>query len=158
RRDGGRIVPERGPNRRAESAVILLFLASAGCAAMFPLLYAFDWGGSVTQTLGASLGLSLMLAGAAFVVLGRGVVVTEEIEEDYPPEHEAEQERIVEIVEEGGDAISRKRLLLLAGGAAGGALSVAFLTPLAALGPLFRVRPLLRTPWSKGKRLVDGAG
>ncbi len=154
-----RIVPGRAPNDRAERAAILLFLLAAAAGAAFPVLYAFELGGNLTQTLGASLGLALLLAGAALVVLGRGVVVTEENEEAYPePEHPEEQETLEQIVAEAGDAISRKRLLTLAGGAAGGVLAVAVLTPIVSLGPLFRVGALFATPWRRGRRLVDEQG
>ena len=153
-----RIVPRRSPNARAERAAASLFLLAAACAIAFPVLYGLDVG-NLTQLLGASLGLALLLAGAALIVVGRGVVVTEENEEAYPPhEHPEEQEKLEQIVSESGDGISRKRLLTLAGGAAGGALAVAFLTPAVSLGPLFRVAQFFGTPWRRGRRLVDEHG
>ena len=153
-----RIVPRRSPDDRAERAAILLFLLAAGCAAAFPVLYALE-PDNLTQALGGSLGAALVLTGAALVVIGRGVVVTEENEEDYPePEHPEEQEALEQIVAESGDTISRKRLLTLAGGAAGGALAVAFLTPAVSLGPLFHISRFFRTPWRRGRRLVDEHG
>ncbi len=150
-----RIVADRSPNDRAERVAIVLFLLAAGWAAAFPLVYGLELG-PLTQTLGASLGGALVLAGAGLIVVGRGVVVTEEEEEDYPPPaHSEEQERVEQIFSESGDAISRRRLLTLAGGAAGGALGIALLTPAVSLGPLFRVAQFFRTPWRRGRRLVD---
>jgi ubiquinol-cytochrome c reductase iron-sulfur subunit len=82
--------------------------------------------------------------------------VTEEIEEDYPEnEHPEEQETLVQVVEESGARMSRKRLFLLSLGGAGTALGVALITPVVSLGPVFRVAPMLGTPWRRGRRLVD---
>ena len=153
-----RIVPQRPPNARAERAAITLLLLGGACAAAFPVMYGLDVG-NLTQVLGASLGLALVLTGAALIVVGRGVVVTEENEEEYPPhDHPEEQRKLEQLVVESGDSISRKRLLTIAGGAAGGALAIAFLTPAVSLGPLFRIAPFFASPWRRGRRLVDENG
>jgi ubiquinol-cytochrome c reductase iron-sulfur subunit len=150
-----RIVPPGAPDRRAETLVVLLLLAAAACAIAFPVVYGFDSIPHQTQFLGLSLGLALAFLAAACVVIAHRLVVTEQLEEDYPGTHPEEQEEIDQIVEESGDRFTRKRLLYVAGGAAGGALGVAFLTPAASLGPILDVDPLFRTPWRRGVRLVD---
>jgi ubiquinol-cytochrome c reductase iron-sulfur subunit len=153
-----RIVARRDPNERAELAATLLFLAAAASALAFPFLYAFDVP-RLTQFLALSLGLACVFLAAAFVVVGKRVVVTEEIAEHYPPAaREWEQQEVEQIVEESGDAISRKRFLLLAGGAAVGSLGVALITPAASLGPVLDMDPFFRTSWKRGRRLVDEHG
>jgi quinol---cytochrome c reductase iron-sulfur subunit len=152
---GERVVPE-GPARPGwESVAIGLFVAAAAAALAFPVLYGLDIGHR-TQYLGLALGGALVLLGAGLVVTGRQLIVTEEIEEDYPPEeHPEEQELLVQVVHESGSRLTRKRLFGIALGGAGGALGLAFLTPAVSLGPVFRISPYLGTPWRKGRRLVD---
>jgi ubiquinol-cytochrome c reductase iron-sulfur subunit len=153
-----RIVARRAPNERAELVAALLLLGAAACAIAFPFLYAFDvrW---LTQLLGLSIGLACLFVAAALIVVGKRVVVTEELAEPYPPPaRESEQEEVVQIVEESGDAISRKRFLVLAGGVAVGSLGVALITPAASLGPALDMDPFFRAPWRRGRRLVDEHG
>jgi ubiquinol-cytochrome c reductase iron-sulfur subunit len=89
----------------------------------------------------------------------QGVVVTEELAEPYrPPANVVEQEEIAQIIDESGDSISRRRFLFLAGGAAAGSLGLAFVVPAASLGPVLDVDPFFRTPWKRGRRLVDERG
>src|SRR5205823_6562074 len=59
---------------------------------------------------------------------------------------------------ESGDGLTRRRLLKLAGGGAVGALGVALVTPAVSLGPVFDTDVLYRTPWRRGRRLVDELG
>jgi ubiquinol-cytochrome c reductase iron-sulfur subunit len=153
-----RIVAGREPNERAELTAALLFLAAAACGLAFPFLYAFDVG-ALTQLLGLSLGLACLFLAAALIVIGKRVVVTEELAHGYPtPAREWEQEEVVQIVEESGDSISRKRFLVLAGGVAVGSLGIALVTPAASLGPVLDMDPFFRTPWRRGRRLVDERG
>jgi ubiquinol-cytochrome c reductase iron-sulfur subunit len=158
RESRGRIVPEQPAEPRAELLVLLLLgLASAGAVA-FIVLYAVSIP-SQTQYLGLSLGLSLLFVAAALIVASHRLVVTEELEEDYPPEeHVAEQERVVQLVEEGGDRLTRRRLFRLGLLGAGGTLGLALLTPVLSLGPFFETRLYLGTPWRRGRRLVDENG
>ncbi len=152
-----RIIPEK-PGRPGWELVAVSLLGLGALAAIaFPLVYGLAKHiPHETQFLGLSLGLSFVLIGAALVVTGRHLIVTEEIEEDYPAEeHPEEQETLVQVVEESGDRLTRKRLFLLSLGGAGAALGVALLTPVVSLGPVFRVGPLLGTPWRRGRRLVD---
>ncbi|HVV60089.1 MAG TPA: Rieske 2Fe-2S domain-containing protein [Gaiellaceae bacterium] len=156
--DGERIVPDGPAERGWESVAIVLFGLAALSALAFPILYGLDVSPS-TQLLGISLGLSLVLAGAGLVVTAHKLVVTEEIEEDYPPEeHPEEQELVDRIVQESGGRLTRRRLFGLALGGAGGAIALALVTPVVSLGPVFRISPLLGTPWRRGRRLVDEDG
>jgi ubiquinol-cytochrome c reductase iron-sulfur subunit len=154
-----RIVASARPNRGSETAVILLFLAATVCAAGFVVVYALDGLAHQTQFLGLALGLAFAFLAAASVLIGRRLVVSEEVGHDYPPPaHPEEQAEIEEIVAESGDRVTRKRLLVMAAGTAGGALGLALLTPAASLGPVFDMDPYYRTAWRRGRRLVDEQG
>jgi ubiquinol-cytochrome c reductase iron-sulfur subunit len=154
-----RIVPPAGGNRVAELAVIVMLLAAALCAVGFMVVYGFDRLHDQNQLLGIALGLSLAFVAAALIVLAKSVLVTEESEEDYPePEHPEEEEAIEQLIDESATPITRKRLLAAAGASAGGALLLAALTPALSLGPWTDTDPLYRTPWRRGRRLVDRDG
>jgi quinol---cytochrome c reductase iron-sulfur subunit len=154
-----RIVPPGPPEPRAERTAIALFLAAAICGAAFPVIYAVDSIPNQTQFLGLSLGLCFAFLAAASIVIARRLVVTEEIEEDYPPPaHPTEQEALDQLLDESGDRITRRRLLVVGAGAAGTALGVALITPAASLGPAFHMAPFFRTPWRRGRLLVDELG
>src|SRR2546423_1799611 len=86
-------------------------------------------------------------------------VVTEELEEDYPPTARPQEvEELEQIVRESGERLTRKRLLKLGAGAAGATLGAALLAPAVSLGPLVDTSRLSRTPWRRGRRLVDQNG
>ncbi|TML11410.1 MAG: hypothetical protein E6G33_14840 [Actinobacteria bacterium] len=154
-----RIVPEAPPSPGSELVVLALFGLAALSATAFIVVYAVVGIAHQTQLLGLSIGLALAFLAAALIVIANQLVVTEELEEDYPPPgHPSEQEAIEQLVEESGDRMTRKRLLVLGGGAAGAAIGAALLTPAASLGPVLEVAPLLRTPWRQGIRLVDEHG
>ena len=156
RESRGRIVPDAPGNTGAELAAVA-FLGLASCAAV-GFIVAYALGGN-TQYLGLSLGLSLVFVAAALIVTARKLVVTEELEDDYPPEeHVVEQERIEQIVEEAGDGLTRRRLFKLGLLGAGGTLGLALLTPVLSLGPFFTTKYYLGTPWRRGRRLVDENG
>jgi ubiquinol-cytochrome c reductase iron-sulfur subunit len=108
--------------------------------------------------LGACIAGSLASIAAALVLLAKRLVVTEEIEEDYPEDHPEEQHQIAQLVSESASKITRRRLLVGAAGTAGGALGLAALTPVLSLGPLWDTAPLARSPWYRGRRLVDPEG
>jgi quinol---cytochrome c reductase iron-sulfur subunit len=157
--DDERIVPPGSASPRAEGVVVLLLLAGAACAVGFIVVYALDGLRHQTQLLGLTLGLSLAAIAAALVVVARRLVVTEEIAEEYPEaEHPDERDALVEVVQESGDRLTRKRLLGAAAGAAGGALGLALLVPVASLGPALDTSAFYRTPWVRGRRLVDEQG
>jgi ubiquinol-cytochrome c reductase iron-sulfur subunit len=122
-------------------------------------VYAYDGTPHQTQFLGLSLGLSLLSIAAALIVTAHRLVVTEEIEEDYPvEEHPEEQELIVRSLSESGSRLTRRRLFKLGLLSAGGTLGAALVVPLASLGPVLDTGPFYRTPWKRGRRLVDENG
>jgi ubiquinol-cytochrome c reductase iron-sulfur subunit len=153
-----RIVPPGPPNPSAELVAFWLLIAAALCAVGFPVVYVVD-PPHQTQFLGLSLGLALAFMAAASVVIGKRLVVTEHLEEDYgASEHPTEQEALEQLVEESGDRFTRKRLIVVGAGTAGVALGAALLTPAASLGPVFHLDPFFRTPWRRGRLLVDENG
>ena len=154
-----RIVPPGPPDPGAEWLVLGLLLAAAAAAAGFIVVYSFNHLAHQTQYLGLALGLSFALVAAALIVVAKRLIVTEELEEDYPtPAHPAVQEEIEQLVEESGDRFTRKRLLTAGAGAAAGAMGAALIVPALSLGPFLDTDPLYETPWRRGRRLVDEAG
>jgi ubiquinol-cytochrome c reductase iron-sulfur subunit len=154
-----RIVPDAPARPRAEIAVAVLLVLTALAAAAFVVFYATDSLGSQTQLMGAALGAAFLLLAAALIVTGKRLIVTEEIEEEYPePSSPQDQEEIAQIVEESGDRISRKGLIRATAGAAAAALGTALVTPLLSFGPVLKTRELQQAPWRRGRRLVDDDG
>jgi ubiquinol-cytochrome c reductase iron-sulfur subunit len=155
-----RIVPPAPPNPPAELAVLALLGLSSLSAIGFILVYAFASSlPAVTPLLGLTIGLALLFLAAALVVVGLELVVTEEVAGEYPPhEDPSEQQVIAELVEESGTRFTRGRLFKLGVLGAGGTLGLALLTPAVSFGPLFHVGDFLRTPWRRGRRLVDEDG
>jgi ubiquinol-cytochrome c reductase iron-sulfur subunit len=155
----GRIVARGEPRPRAELAVIALFLFAGLCAVGFIVVYALDRLPRQTQFLGLSLGLAFLSLAAASIVIAKRLVVTEHVEEEYPPEtHPAEQEHVTQIVTESDSRFTRKKLVIAAGGAAASALGLALVTPAVSLGPVFDMARFYDTPWRRGRRLVDEHG
>jgi ubiquinol-cytochrome c reductase iron-sulfur subunit len=153
------IVPSGPQEPRAELTVAGLLAASALLATGFIVVYALDPLAHRTQWLGLLLGGSLIAVAAALILIAKRLVVTEELEDDYPPEeHPAEQRMILQTVDESASRMSRTRLLKAAGAVSGGALGLALLVPLASLGPVIHAQVLYRTPWRRGRRLVDEHG
>jgi ubiquinol-cytochrome c reductase iron-sulfur subunit len=157
--EGERIVAEGPPERRAENVVLVLLAIAILFALGFVVTYAqFSPGGLPNELLGICLGMSLLFIGAALAVVAKRLVVTEELEDEYPEEHPEQQQELAAIVHESGSRITRKRLLVSAGAATGGALGLAAVTPALSLGPIWDTGPLDRTPWRAGVRLVDEKG
>ncbi len=151
------VVPPPPDNERAELLAIGLLLASAACGIAFVVVYVLDRLPAHTQLLGLSLGLAFTFLAAALAVTAKRLVVTEELEDDYPEnEHPDEQERIVQVVHESG--LTRRRLFVVALGAAAGSIGVALLAPVASLGPAIHMARFYLTPWRRGTRLVDEQG
>ena len=110
-RERERIVPLREPNPRSELVAIACFGASSICAIAFVAFYALDRLPRHTQLLGGALGLAFCFLAAGLIVSAKQVVVSEQLEHEYPlPEHPEEQETIVQLVEESGDRLSRRTL------------------------------------------------
>jgi ubiquinol-cytochrome c reductase iron-sulfur subunit len=152
-----RIVPPAPRNPGSELLATLLLLAAAGCAVAFIVVYVLDRLPAHTQLLGLSLGLACLFVAAALIVTAKRLIVTEELEDDYPAEeHVDEQETVVQLVADSG--FSRRRFLKLGLLAAGGALTAAILAPVASLGPAIDMARFYATPWRRGRRLVDEHG
>jgi ubiquinol-cytochrome c reductase iron-sulfur subunit len=154
-----RVVPAGEPSPRAELLALALLGLAALLAAGFIAVYAIDRIPRQTQFLGLTLGLSLLCVAAALIVTAKRLIVTEEIEDEYPlEEHPEEQETIVATVEDSGSRLTRRRLFKLALLGAGGAIGAALITPAASLGPVIDMSRFYATPWRRGKRLVDERG
>jgi ubiquinol-cytochrome c reductase iron-sulfur subunit len=155
-----RIVAEGTTERGAERLAVLLLAIATLFAIGFIVTYAeFSPNGIPNELLGICIGLALAFIALAFAVVAKRLVVSEELEEEYPPEgNPSQQEELSEIVRQSGSRITRKRLLMGAGAAAGGALGLAALTPAVSLGPLWYTDPLYRTPWRRGVRVIAEDG
>jgi ubiquinol-cytochrome c reductase iron-sulfur subunit len=151
-----RIVAAGDPSRGVENLVLVLLGIATLCALAFVAVYGlFSPAALPNELLGLSLGLCCVFIAAAFAVVAKRLVVTEELEDEYPRPHPEQQQEVAQIVSEGGSRFTRKRLLLGAGAAAGGTLGAAALTPALSLGPFWDTAPLDRTPWRPGTRLID---
>jgi ubiquinol-cytochrome c reductase iron-sulfur subunit len=153
-----RIVAAGVPDRRAENVVLLLFVLATLAGAAFIVVYALDRLSHQTQWLGLAIGAAFALLALACTVIAHRLVVTEEIAEPYPEESPAAQSEIEQIVEESGSRFTRKRLVTVAGVGALGTIGAALLAPVASLGPVLHTGELYRTPWRRGRRLVDEGG
>jgi len=157
--DRERIVPPGAPDRGAEWLLLALLLAAAGAAVGFIVVYSFNHLGHQTQYLGLALGLAFAFAAAAFLVVAKRLIVSEELQHEYPlPSHPSAREEIEQLVDESGDRFTRKRLLLAGAGTAAGAIGAALVVPVLSLGPFLDTDPFYETPWRRGVRLVDEAG
>ena len=155
----GRIVAAGPPARSAENVVLVLLGLATLFAIGFIVAYAeFSPAKLPDELLGIGLGGCFLFIGAAFTVVAKHLVVTEELEDEYPQPHPEAQADVLEIIHESGSRITRKRLLVSAGAITGGAVGLAALAPALSLGPLWDTAPLDRTPWRRGIRLVDVTG
>jgi quinol---cytochrome c reductase iron-sulfur subunit len=154
-----RIVPAGAPDRRAEYLVTALLALAALFAAGFVVVYAVYSPPQVpNQLLGVCIGGALACVALALAVFAQRLIVTEELEDDYPQESPEQQREIAQLVHESGSRLTRRQLLVGAASAAGGALGLAGLTPVLSLGPLWDTAPLDESPWHRGRRLVDPQG
>jgi ubiquinol-cytochrome c reductase iron-sulfur subunit len=157
--DAGRIVPAGPPERGAELLVLLFLALATACAIGFVVTYAaFKPRQLPDEVLGLEMGGCLIFIACALTVVAKRLVVTEELEEEYPSESPDEQRKVAEIVHESGSRFTRKRLLMAAGAGTGGALGVASLTTVVSIGPFWSTGALDETPWKAGVRLVDEQG
>jgi ubiquinol-cytochrome c reductase iron-sulfur subunit len=155
----GRIVPPGAPDRRAENWV----LACLGIATLFACGFIIGYAmfsplALPNEYLGATLGLCFVFIGIALTIVAKRLVVTEEIEEEYPSASPQKQSEVAQIIHESGSRFTRKKLLLGAAGVTGGALGLAAIAPVLSLGPLWDTTPLDLSPWRRGIRLVDDTG
>jgi ubiquinol-cytochrome c reductase iron-sulfur subunit len=128
------------------------------CAAAFVAVYALDSIPDQTQLLGLALGGAFACVAAALLVAGRRLVATEDGESEYGHPSPELAEHIVDMAEESAGGIRRRRLLTGAGAAAAAAIGAALLAPVVSLGPVFDLAAMARTPWRRGRRLVDESG
>ncbi len=153
------IVAQGTPERGAENVVLALLGIASLFALGFVVVYAvFSPAELPNELLGICLGMCFVFIAVALTVVAKRLVVTEELEDDYPGEHPRQQQEILDIVHESGSRITRKRLLLGAGAATAGAVGLAAITPALSLGPIWDTAPLDQTPWRRGVRLVDEDG
>jgi quinol---cytochrome c reductase iron-sulfur subunit len=139
---------------RAEGIVAALLVLGGLLAAAFAFLVAAH---PDTQLLGGTLAAGLACIGAALALASRRVVPqVVDVEERRPVPEEADAALAGE-VRSAGEGISRRRLLAGAAGVAGCGLAGALVLPITALGPSLAGAPD-RTPWRRGRRLVDPDG
>jgi ubiquinol-cytochrome c reductase iron-sulfur subunit len=151
-----RLLPTHTASPRAENLTITLLLGAALGGIGFVLAYLLE---PNTQLLGLCLGLALACLAAALIVAGKALVPQEEAVEERGRLSDEQAEREVrQLVREGVEGLSRRRLLVAAAGTAGAALTAGLIVPVGALGPVLDTERLLRTPWRRGRRLVDEAG
>jgi ubiquinol-cytochrome c reductase iron-sulfur subunit len=154
--EDARLLPPYIATSRAERVTVALLLLAAAGSTAFVVLYFVE---PDTQLLALSLGVALGAIAAAFILAGKALVPQETAVEHRPElVHEEEQEQVAQLVEEGGKSLTRRRLLFTAATAAGGALAAAVVVPAASLGPFLGTDALFRTPWQRGRRLVDENG
>jgi ubiquinol-cytochrome c reductase iron-sulfur subunit len=163
RSDDGRLVEPGPSNPGTELVVAALFGLAALSALLFVVVYAQERFPAQHELFGLTLAGAFGFLGAALVLLARRVFPSEELEGEYPDSDGAEASEeagseVAQMLQETGGAVTRKRLLTAAGGTAGGAIGLAALTPALGLGPWFHTKPLHRTPWRPGRRLVDRDG
>jgi ubiquinol-cytochrome c reductase iron-sulfur subunit len=153
-----RIVADGPPSPRAELVVVGLLGLAALSAVGFIAVYAFDRIPDQTQYLGIALGCAFGFLAAALIVAAHHLVVTEELEEEYGTPNPGEADRVARVVTESGSRLRRRRLLAAAGAVATAAIGLAALVPAASLGPIYDLGTFTRTPWRRGRRLVDQNG
>ena len=153
-----RIVPDGPPAPRAELVVVALLALAALSAVGFVVVYAVDRIPHQTQYLGLALGGAFAFLAAALIVSAHHLVVTEELEDEYGAPEREEAARVAQVVSESGSRLRRRRLLAAAAGVATAAIGLAALVPAASLGPIYDLARFTRTPWRRGRRLVDQHG
>jgi ubiquinol-cytochrome c reductase iron-sulfur subunit len=151
-----RIVPAEDPSPRAELVVAGLLLACAAAAAFAVVAYAAHWS---TQAFGGPLAGALALLAAALIVSAEHLIVTEHLEEEYPPdEHPEAEDDLSALLRESGDRITRKRLIGGTAAVAGTAMGAALVAPVLSMGPVLNTSRLNYSPWHRGRILVDEFG
>jgi ubiquinol-cytochrome c reductase iron-sulfur subunit len=153
-----RIVPDGLPSPRAELVVVALLGLATLSAVGFIVVYAVDRIPDQTQYLGLALGGAFAFLAAALIVTAHHLVVTEELEDEYGRPDPGEAARVAQVVSESGSRLRRRRLLAAAAGVATAAIGLAALVPAASLGPVYDLARFTRTPWRRGRRLVDQNG
>ncbi|HEX2103266.1 MAG TPA: Rieske (2Fe-2S) protein [Solirubrobacteraceae bacterium] len=142
------------PHPGAEAAVAALLVLGGLLAIAFAALLVAE---PDTQLLGLTLAGGLGCIGAALGLASRRVVAQEvDVDEREPVPPEVD-EAVAAEARAGGEGISRRRVLAGAAGLAGCGLLGALAAPITALGPSLDGAPD-RTPWRRGRYLVDADG
>ena len=117
-------MPPGEPDPRSELAVLVLLFAGALLALGFVVgLRARPARPPDAAPRRRRSGSRCSAIAAALILTGKRLVVTEELEERYPPlEHPEEQQAVVQTLEESGSRITRRRLFGLGLAASGGSL------------------------------------
>jgi ubiquinol-cytochrome c reductase iron-sulfur subunit len=151
-----RIIPAEAPSPRAELVVVGLLLGTAAAAVLAIVAYAAHWS---TQAFGGALAGALALLALALIVTAEHLIVTEQLEEEYPPEeHPEAEDDLSALLRESGDRITRKKLIGGAAAVAGTAMGAALVTPALSMGPVLNTSVLNESPWHRGRALVDEFG
>jgi quinol---cytochrome c reductase iron-sulfur subunit len=136
---------------RAELAVAGLLVVGGLLAAAFAVLVVVH---PQTQLLGGVLAGGLGSVGIALGLASKRVVVQEvEVQERHPPAPE-DDVALAQQLRSGAEGITRRCVLAGAAGVACCGLAGAAVLPLTGLGPGLGDQPN-RTPWRRGKGLVD---
>lgn len=141
-------------DRRAERLVAGAFGASALGGAAFVVAFVL---GASNQVLGVSLAIGFAGIAAALILLGNRVLPQDTAVEERADFGDGEaQEEVTTTIAEPTSSISRRKLIGGAAGTAGAALGASLAVPAISLGP--STTPLRKTPWERGKAVVDEEG
>jgi quinol---cytochrome c reductase iron-sulfur subunit len=138
-------------DRRAELVVAVLLALAGVLAGAFAVLVAVH---PQTQLLGGALAGALACLGAGLGLASKRVVVQEVAVEERHPVDPADAAAVIDELRSGAEGITRRRALTCAAGAACCGLAGALVLPATSLGPALGDAPN-RTPWRRGRRLVD---
>ena len=139
--------------------MLALLLAAAACAVGFVVVYALDRLPTTRSCSGRARPRARCHRRRADRRPAQRLVVTEELEDDYPAAGASRGAgAIAQIVEESGAASRAGGSSSSRCGGAGGALGLALLTPPPRSGRSLDIASLYATPWRRGRRLVDENG
>ncbi len=153
--EGTPIARDVGPAPGSEALAAALLVGSAAASTAFVVVLLAS---ANTQLLGLTLGLAMLLLGAALGITANRIVPRELAIEERPQLGDtAVRDEVRERLGMVGEGVSRRKLLGAAGLAAGTALTAAVVAPVTALGPSVG-DSIVDTPWRRGRRLVGEDG
>jgi quinol---cytochrome c reductase iron-sulfur subunit len=145
----------RDDARTGERFATMAFLVSAGAAIGLAVVYGR---GGNPQVEGALILASFGALGAGLVTTAHRLLPDEPFEEEREPLPTTPEDRRAFAEDfDRGESVTRRRLLIASLVAAVGAIGAALLFPIRSLGPSPGTS-LERTPWRRGKRLVNEEG
>jgi ubiquinol-cytochrome c reductase iron-sulfur subunit len=141
---------------RAEFAVAGLLAGAMLLALGFATLLILD---PDTQLLAVTLGGAFAALGLALALAGARLVPQVTVVESRPiyDRDTSASDEVAQRLRDGVEGVTRRRMLAATGAAALAGLAAAIAAPLIALGPGL-TDALERTPWQRGRRLVDSGG